>query len=162
MKYNQFLAILPIAFGSALFAETPVEEPAQADHNPAAHQQAELVPAPNHGRVITSTEPHVEFFVTPERFIRLTFLSPDNKPLDPEGRTASAIGGDRSSPTRMTFTADNMSLVSDLPLPEGNKIPIILQIIPAPEADNVTEKFTVNLTECPTCSHKEYACICEH
>ena len=41
-------------------------------------------------------------------------------------------------------------------------VPLILQVKPAADADNVTERFNVNLADCPTCEHREYACVCEH
>ncbi len=62
----------------------------------------------------------------------------------------------------MIFAKDGDTLLSDKPLPDGNNVPIILQVKSAVDADNVTERLNVNLAECPTCKHKEYACTCEH
>ena len=74
----------------------------------------------------------------------------------------SAIGGERSKPTKMAFEKSKTALVSDQSLPEGNMIPIVLTIKSAPGEKSVTEKFTINLSDCPECDFKEYACTCDH
>ncbi len=132
------------------------------DHSEKTHKDVETLAGPNEGRILTSTEPHAEFFVTPERKVKITFLDEEGKTVSPEQATISAIGGDRTAPTRMTFARDGDSFISDKPLPEGKNIPIILQIKVAPDADNVTEKFNVDFSDCPTCKHPEYACTCDH
>lgn len=105
----------------------------------------------------------MEFFVTEDRKVRITFLDKDHKAVTPpEGQAVSAIGGDRTNPTRMKFTVDGDSVISDLPLPEAKMVPIILQIKTAADADNVTEKFNVDFSDCPSCVHPEYACTCAH
>jgi len=132
------------------------------DHSKATHDHVANIAGPNGGRVFTSTEPHFEFFVTKDRKIRLTFMDKDNKPAASEGATASAIGGERSAPTKMTFAKDGDTLISDKPLPDGINVPIILQVKSAADADNVTEKLNVDLSDCPTCKHPGYACTCDH
>lgn len=151
MKTN--ISIL-LAAAALLFA-TSVR--ADSSHG---HEKKEA--GPNGGRVITNVEPHLEFFVTSGRKVRITFLGGDGKAIAPAAQAVTAICGDRSKPTRMTFANADGSLISDKPLPEGNMIPLVLQVKISPEAKTVTEKFMVNLAECPECSHKEYACMCEH
>jgi len=117
---------------------------------------------PNGGRVIESIEPHAEFLVRDDRKIQITFLTEELKPTPLGEQVVTAITGDRSNPTRMKFGQEGDVLLSDVPLPEGNNLPIILQIKPTPDARSVTEKFNLNLSDCPTCDYKEYACICGH
>lgn len=135
------------------------EEHAGHDHD---HDHGKKAAGPNGGRVITAVEPHFEFFVTPERKVKITFLGEDNKPVPAQEQTVTAVGGERSKPTRLAFAKEGDALLSDKPLPEGKMVPIILQVKTAPDAKTVTERFTVNLNDCPTCEHKEYACTCEH
>ncbi|MFT4176762.1 MAG: hypothetical protein QM627_08895 [Luteolibacter sp.] len=137
----------------ALLALTPLAH---------AHGDKHKVAGPNGGRVVATVEPHFEFLVTPERKIKLTFLTDDNKLTAPSQQSVTAIGGDRVAPTRFNFTRESDVLVSDKPLPEGNEIPIVLQIKVTPNAKTVTTRFTINLAQCPTCEHAEYACTCEH
>jgi hypothetical protein len=154
-----------LAFAHPAFAEEDAhKDHDHADHSEETHADVKTIEGPNKGRIITATEPHVEFFVTEDRKILLTFLDNDNKPVVLEAPVISAIGGERSAPTRMTFEASGEAgaLLSDVALPEGENIPIILQIKTAPDADNVTERFNINLAECPTCVHLEYACNCAH
>lgn len=154
-----------LAFAHPAFAEEDAhKDHDHADHSEETHADVKTIEGPNKGRIITATEPHVEFFVTEDRKILLTFLDNDNKPVVLEAPVVSAIGGERAAPTRMTFAASGEGgvLISDVALPEGDDIPIILQIKTAPDADNVTEKFTIDFSGCPTCVHPEYACTCAH
>ena len=146
-----------------LFAEEKGHEGHDhTDHGDKTHGHVAKMAGPNEGRIFVSTEPHTEFFVTPERKIKITFLDENNKAITPTDQTVSAIGGDRANPTRMVFAIEGEAMVSDKPLPEGKRIPLILQIKTAAEGDFVTEKFTVDLSNCPTCEHQEYACTCDH
>lgn len=126
------------------------------------HDKAKKEIGPNGGRVVTSVTPHYEFFVTPEKKVKITFLGEDGKAVPAKDQVITAVGGDRAAPTRLTFARDGDSLLSDKPLPEGNELPIVVQVKVTPDAKAVTEKFTVNLANCPECQHAEYACTCNH
>jgi hypothetical protein len=128
----------------------------------AEHDHHEKQAGPNGGRVITSVEPHLEFFVTEERFVQITFLNDANEVVTPEDQSVSLIGGDRQNPIRLRFVKKGQELVSTEPLPEGNNLPIILSIKRDKASKTVREKFNLNLSDCPTCDYKEYACVCDH
>ena len=169
MKTRTSIAIIKVILVTLLAAQDKAPrniagEHDHSDHAGEAHAGTETIEGPNKGRIITTTEPHVEFFITSDRKILLTFLDSENKAIALEDPTVSAIGGERAAPTRMTFVSngEDGSLISDVPLPEGKNIPLILQIKTAPDAKNVVEKFGVDLSECPTCVHLEYACTCDH
>ena len=117
---------------------------------------------PNGGRVITKVTPNVEFFVTADRKVKLTFLDDAGKPVALSGQTATLTGGDRMNPTKLTFAAKDGALVSEQPLPAGDNVPVVLQLKMTPEASSVTEKFGVNFSTCPECKLSEYACTCDH
>lgn len=134
---------------------------AAADEH-AGHPHAKKQAGPNGGRVVTSVEPHYELFVTPGRKVRITFLGDDGKATGVKEQSVTATCGDRANPTRMTFVREGDALVSDKPLPEGKLVPLVLQVKTSPDAKAVTERLSVNLADCPTCEHKEYACTCEH
>ena len=163
MKPN-LKTIAAIAIGAytcsfALADDKDHEHKHDHDHD---HEHDELVAGPNGGRVFQSVEPHLEFLVTEDRKIRITALKPDNKTVIPIGdQRIRVIGGDRTKPTRLAFTRERDSLLSDGTLPEGNDFPIVVQIS-AGEGKPVMEKFNLNLNDCPTCDYKEYACACEH
>ena len=157
MKTN--LLVLTAALG-ILFPPLLRAEP--HDSHDADHAHAEKAAGPNGGRVIDSVDPHFEFFVTPGRMVKITFLGADGNAVAPAGQIVTAIGGDRSKPTRLSFAMVDGALISDKALPEGNMIPLVLQVKVSPESKSVNTKFMVNLAECPGCRHKEYACVCEH
>lgn len=136
------------------------EENGHHDHH--GHDHEPKVAGPNGGRIIQVLEPHFEFFVREDRKIQITFLNDENQPVAPVAQEISAITGDRSSPTRLTFAVQEGRVLSDTALPEGNNIPIILTIKATPESEPVRERFMINLSQCPICDYAEYACICDH
>ncbi|MFD2256519.1 hypothetical protein ACFSSA_07520 [Luteolibacter algae] len=160
MKTKNSIALAAIAI--AFLPVVNAEESSPAGHDHAQHADHENTAGPNGGRIIHSVEPHAEFLVTAERKIQITFLGEDGKAIPAGAQSITAIGGDRSSPTRMTFEKSDDFFISDKALPEGNDIPIVLMIKLSPEAKTVTEKFNINLAQCPTCQHQEYACTCPH
>jgi hypothetical protein len=125
-----------------------------------AHHKKEA--GPNGGRIITSTEPHFEFFVTPERKLKITFIGEDHKAIALTSQSVSAIAGDRSAPTKFTFSKAEESLVSDVALPKRMLVPLILTVKLSDQAAPVLVKFNVNMEHCTECDLTEYACICEH
>jgi len=132
------------------------------DHEHEGHDHGEAKAGPNGGRLITSVEPHLEFFVTSERKIQLTFLNDADELVAPGEQIVSLIGGDRQNPVRLRFVSDGSILLSDQTLPEGNNLPVILSIKPDAKSQSIRERFNLNLSDCPTCDYLEYACICEH
>lgn len=142
------LISLIISFAASAFAA----------EDPHAKKQA----GPTGGRLITSLEPHAEFFVNPDRKVEIRFVDEANKVVPPAGQAVSVIMGDRSAPTKMTFALSGDKLLSDVTVPEGNEFPTVLQIQPTPGAKTVISKFNLNLSQCPDCSYAEYACVCEH
>jgi hypothetical protein len=94
----------------------------------------------------------------------LTFATAAEKIKAPNGgRIIDTVTmGDRSAPTKLAFTKDGDKLVSDKVVAEGKSLPVVLQIKVSPDAKSVTEKFNLNMSNCPTCSHLEYACTCDH
>ena len=156
MKPTLLLAALCLILSPALRAEE--KAPAAKEHAEHAKKSA----GPNGGRVVTATEPHFEFFVLPDGKVKITFLGEDGKATALKDQSVTAVGGDRAKPTKLAFAKDGESLVSDKALPEGKMVPIVLMVKVTADAKTVTEKFTVNLSDCPTCAHKEYACTCEH
>lgn len=126
------------------------------------HDHPTIVVGPNGGRVLTEVEPHVEFFVTKDRKVKLTFLNEKLKPIPAAKQTATVFAGDRSAPTRLGFKKAWGKLVSDGKLPEGNNFPTVIQIKVTPDAAPALVKFNLNLADCPTCDNQEYACACDH
>lgn len=123
---------------------------------------AEKIKAPNGGRIIDAVEPHAEFLLTKEKKVEIRFLDDAGKVVAPGEQVVTIVMGERSNPTKLAFTKDGDKLVSDKAVPEGANLPVVLQIKPKEGEKAVTEKFTLNLSNCPTCEHAEYACTCDH
>lgn len=143
-----FTAILAITVNAA--------EKDKHDH------EHEAKAGPNGGKLITEVEPHVEFFVNKDKKVEIRFIDDDMKVVAPGEQVISVILGDRAAPTKLSFTKDGDKLISDKAVPEGNDLPTVVQIKTAPDAKAVMEKFNLNLSDCPTCEHAEYACTCAH
>ncbi len=128
------------------------------------HDHAKKVAGPNGGRIITSVNPHAEFFVTTERKVRITFLNEDNKAIAVASQSVNIVCGDRSNPTTLTFNkaSDGLSLISSGTLPDGKNFPAIVTFKTTADSTPVFARFSVNLADCPSCQHKEYACTCDH
>lgn len=154
---HTLLTLAALAFSPAIQAAE------KHDHDHGDHKHEKKEAGPNGGRVLHSIEPHLEFLITADRKIRLTPLGEDNKPVALKDQSATATGGDRSNPTKFTFVKDGETLLSEQPLPAGNdNPPLILQIKLNADSKAVTERFSVNLANCGSCEHKEYACTCSH
>lgn len=120
------------------------------------------IKAPNGGRIVEAVTPHAEFLLTPERKIEIRFLDKNGKVVAPEGQIVTVVTGDRQHPAKLAFAKDGDKLVSDKAVPAGDNLPVILQIREKEGAKAATEKFKLNLANCPECDHPEYACTCEH
>ena len=132
-----------------------------ADTGKHAHDHAAKA-GPTGGRLITRVEPHVEFFVNAEKKVELRFIDDDMKVVATATQVVTVVLGDRSAPTKLSFTQVGDKLVSDKTIPEGNDFPTVVQIRENEGAKPVNEKFNLNLNDCPTCKNREYACVCDH
>ena len=132
------------------------------DEEEHGHSHDRATAGPNGGRVLFGVEPHVEFFVTDDRKVKLTFVDDDLKPVALAEQTATVITGDRSAPIKLSFVREGDSLVSEGGLPEGTQFPVVVQLKMTPDAAPVIEKFNLDLSDCPSCDYQEYACTCAH
>ena len=123
---------------------------------------AEKIKAPNGGRIIDIVTPNAEFLVTTDKKVEVRFLDDAGKVITPAAQVVTVTMGDRSAPTKLAFTKDGEKLVSDKVVAEGKSLPVVLQIKVSPDTKSVTEKSNLNMSNCPTCSHLEYACSCDH
>ncbi|RBP38598.1 hypothetical protein DES53_111117 [Roseimicrobium gellanilyticum] len=152
MKRHIITTLLTLALGFTLSA---------ADKDKHDHDHGAKA-GPTGGKLITEIEPHAEFFVNKDKKVEIRFVDDDNKVVPPAAQTVNVTLGDRSAPTKLTFTKEGDKLISDKAIPAGNDLPTVVQIKATPDAKSVTEKFNLNLNDCPTCKNKEYACTCEH
>ena len=123
------------------------------------HEKREV--GPNGGHILHEVEPHIEFFVRPDRKIQLTAVDGDLKAIPVTDQRASLVGGSRANPTQMKFLKEGTVLVSDVALPAGDDLPVIVTVKESVDAEAYIEKMQLNLRECPDCKYKEYACICD-
>jgi hypothetical protein len=123
---------------------------------------AEKIKAPNGGRIIDSVEPHAEFVVTADKKIEIRFLDDTGKVIAPGEQVVAVTMGDRTNPTKLAFTKDGDKLVSDKVIPDGKELPVVLQIRAKEGEKAANVKFTLNLADCASCAHAEYACTCAH
>ena len=126
------------------------------------HSHEKKAPGPNGGRILTTIEPHAEFFVTADRKVQITFVNDEGKAIAPAEQIVIVTTGERSAPVKMTFAKNNNVLVSDQSVPAGNNFPVVVQVKTTPDAKTLVEKFTLNFSKCPDCKLAEYACICAH
>ena len=123
---------------------------------------AETKVGPTNGRLLTSAEPHVEFLVNAEKKVELRFVDKGGKIVPPGEQEITVLLGERSKPTKLTFSKEEDKLVSDKEIPEGNNYPTVVQIREKAGAKPVNERFNLNQTVCSGCSNPEYSCKCGH
>jgi hypothetical protein len=123
---------------------------------------AENIKAPNGGRIIHTVDPHAEFVVTADKKIEIRFLDDSGKVIAPGEQVVTVTTGDRAKPIKLTFAKDGNKLVSDKTIPDGELLPVVLQIRAKEGEKASTAKFTLNLAKCSTCGNLEYACTCAH
>lgn len=128
--------------------------------SPELRAHADAPSGPNGGRVLQKVQPPAEFYVRPDRRVQITFLNAAGEPVAPEGQEVTIVAGQRSAPTTLHFDREGDVLVSREALPEGDHVPTVVQIKPAPGAATAIERFNVNLATCPECGLGEYACTC--
>jgi hypothetical protein len=131
-------------------------------HNALLAHGEKKIAGPNRGRVITAAEPYAEFFVQPDRKVRITFVDDHGKVVAPAAQVVTVTAGERAKPTNLKFSRQGDTLVSDIALPAGADIPAVVQIRQTPDARPAVERFHVNLAPCPECKNPEYACVCDH
>lgn len=129
------------------------------DHSDSGEQST---PGPNGGRIITDVEPHLEFLLKDDHSIQIVALTDDFKVAPVGNQIITVTGGDRAAPANLTFTKEGDALVSNGTFPEGKNLPVIVQIQNSDDAEPVFARFSLNLSDCPTCDYKEYNCICAH
>lgn len=124
------------------------------------HSSEEKEGGPNGGRIASSGESNYEILINEDRTVAITALNAELHPISPANQVLSLITGDRSNPTTLAFAKSGNRWISDKALPEGNNLPVIVNFQESPTSEIVRERFNANLSECPTCDYKEYACTC--
>ena len=131
-------------------------------HDSDGHTDEAKTPGPNGGRLIASVSPAIEFLVTDERRVKLTFVDSAAEPMDAPEASFSLTGGDRQSPVELSFSRDGEVYMSNEALPDGDIVPVILSISLAGATEPTLERFNVDFSICSECQLVEYACICGH
>lgn len=134
------------------------------DHDHSSHTNKLNVrkAGPSGGRVLHKVEPHLEFFVTQDRKVQVTALNDSLKPIPFESQVIKITGGVRTNPISMNLVKQGNVMISDSAIPAGDDFPLVVQVKANSEAKSVYEKFTLNMSKCPTCIYLEYACTCDH
>jgi len=124
------------------------------------HAHGKAVAGPNGGRVIEIEGGHAEFFVQPDRKVRVTLLTEDLKTMPPVEQTVSATAEAPAGKAKLAFVKSGDFLVSETPLPEGNGYRVVLQIKATADAKPQNFRIDYNSVVCGECKLAEYACTC--
>ena len=115
---------------------------------------------PNGGRILAAEPSAVEFFVTADRKVALTFLDAAGKPAAPGTQVAAVTAEPAAGKVALTLERSPHGYVSTAPLPAGEPYRVVVQIRPAPDATPKNFRLDLNLSLCGECRHAEYACTC--
>jgi hypothetical protein len=117
---------------------------------------------PNGGRWLETEPLKSEFFVTPDRKVRITFFDKAKQPTAPGNQTISVIAEPKSGRKALELEATRDGFVSKEPLPAGDPYLVVVQSRASAEAKPKNFRIELNLTTCGECQLGEYACICGH
>ena len=115
---------------------------------------------PNGGRILATEPSAVEFFVTADRRVALTFLDAAGKPVAPETQVAVVTAEPAAGKVALPLERSPHGYVSTAPLPAGEPYRVVVQLRPAPGATPKNFRLDLNLALCGECQHAEYACTC--
>lgn len=138
----------------ALFASPSGYAAEDHDHDHETEEkhvhEENVTKGPNGGQVIESKSGFsFEVSVDKDRRARIVFLNKENKVEALAAQSITGIAGERSAPTKLTFVKgsdkDADVLISDVALPAGAHVPLILSIKTAADAKTVVERFELHL-----------------
>jgi hypothetical protein len=112
------------------------------------------------GRLLENGSPRAEFFVEKDRTVTLTFYGADLKPVPAQDQIATAVAETKDGKTKIQFEKKGDVLVSQSPLPAGDKYTVVLQLRQTADAKPKNFRIPLNTSICEKCHHPEYACTC--
>lgn len=120
------------------------------DHAPEAAHAGHADDDHDHALIVRSQAGFtLSVTVDEARKARVCFLDAAGKPSALTTQSISGIAGERSSPTKLTFSrgtgTDANVLIADQALPATAHVSVILSIRTTPEAKAVTERFMLHL-----------------
>lgn len=122
------------------------------DHKPTA--------GPNGGRVIEIEGGHAEFFIQPDKKVRVTILGEGNKAVAPGEQKVSVVAEAPSGKAKLAFAKTAEAFVSETPLPDGDGYRVVLQIRATDAGKAQNTRIDYHTEVCGECKHPEYACTC--
>jgi len=111
---------------------------------------------PKGGRLLEKTEPKAEFFLEKDRTASITFYGAAFKPVAAKEQTAAVVAGKE----KIEFEKKGDILVSKSKLPDGDALPIVVQVKQTATAKPQNFRFKLDTSICGGCKRAEYACAC--
>lgn len=120
------------------------------------------VAGPKGGRLLATTPQRVEFFVTPERRVEITFYDASLQPVAPTTQTVSLTAEPKTGRAVVALRKTLTGYASPAPLPESTEpYRVVVQLREAAGAKPQNFRIDLNLAACAECQRGEYACTCE-
>lgn len=129
-------------------------------HAADGHDHGKAAAGPNGGRVVEIEGGHAEFFVQPDKKVRITLLSDDLKAQAAAEQVVTATAEAPAGKAKLAFTKSGEFFVSETALPEGDGYRVVLQIKASPEAKPQNFRIDYHAAVCGECKLAEYACTC--
>ncbi|MDZ4743523.1 MAG: hypothetical protein SGI98_08925 [Verrucomicrobiota bacterium] len=120
------------------------------------------VAGPSGGKILETNLGYIEFYVQPDRKIRMTLLDEQMKAVPAGALVVSASAETKTGKVALEFERSGDFIISKTALPEGNGYRIVLQIRKDASAKPQNLRIDFNSEICGGCKLAEYACICDH
>jgi hypothetical protein len=111
---------------------------------------------PKGGRILGKTDPKAEFFLEKDRTATITFYDAKSKPVEVKDQSIAVTIGKQ----KIEFEKKDHALVSKSKLPEGDALPIVVQLKQSGDAKPQNFRFKLDTSVCGGCKLAEYACTC--
>jgi hypothetical protein len=124
---------------------------------------AEKVTAgPKGGRLLELEGAFAEFLVEKDRTAMVAFYDTNLKSVAATNQSVTVIAETKEGKKKIEFEKKGDSLVSKIPLPDGNGYNVVLQLKTSSDAKVKNFRIPLNTEMCGGCKHPEYACTCEN
>lgn len=122
---------------------------------------AEVIGGPQGGRLLPSSPQPIEFHVTSDQHVELTFYTADLQPSPAGEAQVTLIAEPVTGRTTVALESTAHGFRSTAPLPPGAPYRLVVQVRAAPGERPQNFRLDLDLHTCGECQRAEYACTCE-
>jgi hypothetical protein len=126
-----------------------------------ADDKPKAVAGPKGGKMLDNDKPRAEFFVDKDRRVVITFYDDEMKPVAATEQHGLVWAEPKEGRVRLLLVKKEGALVTEKPLPAGNRYNIVVRLASSANAKPQSFKIKFDTSVCKGCNLAEYACTCD-